>query len=298
MKKEIEKFEKYIDPNDDFSNKELKWAEWYLKHKLSFRKATLFFLISFCVLTVGFSLSYLGYYFSYGYFQDQKMYALQTTEFQNYEAIKDLYTAKDLQVNTIEMYNSVSNKYDFVARVINPNPRWIASVSYKFTFDGGETATEKTVLWPNSTRPIISFGNDPETYPSSLKLVIEDVAWQKIKESELRDVESFIIDHSSFETANFNFTPASRVADILNHLIEFDLANNTIYSFWEPKFYVELKDSSGMTNGFIYLVLDQFKTTEERHISLRSFVDNLDVSDIVVWPAFDIFSRSEYMLGR
>jgi hypothetical protein len=80
----------------------------------------------------------------------------------------------------------------------------------------------------------------------------------------------------------------------MNHIINFELFNDTAYNYWDPEFYVELFDGN-QTAGFIYVQLDKFKSGEKRIIDLRSWVDNLHVSDIVVWPVFDVFDKNEYM---
>ncbi len=294
MEKKIDMLSKYTDPTGEFSNRELKTAEWYLRHKIQLKNIFKWFLILWCIITIGYSFGYWGYYFSYGYFQDQKMYAQQTVELQNYTAIQPMYGAQDLQVGNIEAYNSVSNLYDFAAWVTNPNKRWIAMVRYKFVYVGGETATKETVLWPQSSRPVVSFGEQAGSYPSYPQFTIENIEWRRINPHSSIDIPNFIAERSKFAVENFTFTAASRSAGILNHLIRFDLFNDTAYNYWDPEFYVELKDGS-QTAGFIYVTLDKFKAGDERHIDLRSWVDNLNVSDIVLWPAFNIFDKSEFM---
>jgi len=205
-----------------------------------------------------------------------------------------LYSAKPLQIGNIEVYNSVSNLYDFVARTTNPNDRWLAKLTYKFTYAGGETETRTEVLWPGTSRPVAVFGVPAGAYPGYPNFVIEKIEWEHFNPHEMQDVKGFIAVHSMFTTENFVFTSASRSAGILNHIIQFDLYNDSAYGFWDPEFYVELKDG-GQTVGMIYLAQDKFKAGEKKKIDLRSWVDSLSVSDIVIWPTFNIFDQDEYM---
>lgn len=290
----MEKLSRYSDPTGEFSNRSLKLAEWYLKHKLLLQKIGKWFLVLWCIVTIGYSFGYWAYYLSYGYFKDQNMMQRQTLEFPNYDAVKPLYSAQSLQVGNIEVYNSVSDLYDFVARVSNPNERWIARLTYKFTYVGGETESHTTVLWPKAERPVIIFGISAGSYPSYPRLTIEKVDWKHINRNTQMDIPTFIAEHVKFTAENFTFTPASRLSGTLNHIIKFDLFNDTAYNFWDPEFYVELLDGN-QTTGFIYLSLDKFKTGDKRSIDLRSWVDSLSVSDIVIWPIFNIFDKSEYM---
>ncbi|MBT3949426.1 hypothetical protein HOF40_05065 [Candidatus Parcubacteria bacterium] len=77
-------------------------------------------------------------------------------------------------------------------------------------------------------------------------------------------------------------------------MIEFDILNNTAYNYWEPTFYIELIKGS-RTAGIIYFVSSEFKSQEERHVDLRSYIKNLEVSNIKVWPVVNVFDNSQYM---
>ena len=167
------KLSRYTDPTGEFSNRSLKLAEWYLKHKLLLQKIGKYILVAWCVVTVGYGFGYLGYYFSYGYFQDQKMASQSVALFQNYAKLQPMYGAKDLVVKDVDVYNSVSDLYDFVARVENPNERWVAKVTYKFAFSGGETSLATTVIPPQSARPIAFFGAAAGSYPVGARMVLK-----------------------------------------------------------------------------------------------------------------------------
>lgn len=288
------KFSRYTDPTGEFSNRALKLAEWYLKHKLLLQKIGKYILVGWCVVTVGYSFGYWLYYFSYGYFQDQKMATQSVAQFQNYKNLQTMYGAKDLVVKDVDVYNSVSDLYDFAAQVENPNERWVARVTYRFAFSGGETSLTTTVLPPQGARPVALFGAAAGSYPVGARLVIEKIDWRRLNPHVDVDIKNYIAERSKFSVERFAFTPASRSAGILNNMIEFDLFNDTAYSFWDAEFYVELKDR-GETVGLIHLNADKFKAGEKRRIDLRSFVDNLRVSDIIVWPVFNVFDVGEYM---
>ncbi|MBI5221984.1 MAG: hypothetical protein HY980_00590 [Candidatus Magasanikbacteria bacterium] len=292
--KQPDKFSRYVDPTGEFSNRELQLGFWYLKHKLLLRKIATRALIVWCVVTVGYSSAYWLYYFSYGYFQDEKMMADLVRETTDYASIHSLYQARDLQIGRIEVYNSVSELFDFVAQTKNPNSKHLARVTYKFVYNGGETSSAQTVLLPNSERPIVYFGHGSDIYPSAPRLVIEKVDWRRVDPHQTPDAGAFMADRLNFTVENFTFTEASQITGTLNHQIEFDLFNDTAYGFWEPKFYVELIDGV-QTVGVIYHVLDKFKAGEARHIDLRSLVDTLDVTDVKVWPAFNVFDSSAYL---
>lgn len=294
-KKEQSKLERYEDVTGEFTSSELKWGEWYIRHKILLRKIFIGFLTTWCVVTVGYGLGYFTYYYSYGYFQDQEMYTQQLIELSNLKNTRELAQAKDLQIGNIEVFNSISDKlYDFSARVYNPNERWAAVVTYKFIFSGGESDLAQTVLLPGSQRPIVYFGFESNRYPANAKLMLVSVDWKKINPHAIEDVAGFIAERTDFPIENFQFTRASKSQGIPNHIIEFDIYNNSVYNYWDPGFYVELIKGN-KTVGIIYFVASEFRSREIRHIDLRSYISNLEVSNVKVWSALNVFDNAEYM---
>ncbi len=294
-KKQQPQLERYEDVTGEFTSGELKWGEWYVRHKILLRKISIGLLSAWCVVTLGYGLGYFIYYFSYGYFQDQQMASQQLLELSNLKNTRALFQAKELQVGRVEMYNSVSEEtYDFVARVSNPNDRWIAIVNYKFSFSGGETDTLKTIILPQSQRPLAYFGFESTGYPTGVKLLIENVKWKNINIHSIPDVAGFIADRANFPVENFQFIRASASQGIPSNMIEFDMLNDTAYNFWEPSFYIELINQN-RTVGLIYFVASEFRSQEIRSVDLRSYVNNLEVSDIKVWPVLNVFDSGQYM---
>ena len=293
-KKTKDPLSRYVDVTEGFSSRKLKFAEWYVSHKILLHKIGMGVLIGWCVLSVGFSFSYWFYYFSYGYFQDQRIEVEVTNSFVNYENLQPLYEAKQIQISNISVYNSVSELYDFVGQATNPNTTWAAIVTYKFKYFGGETPSVETILLPLEKRPIAYLGLEMDKYPSNPTLVIEEIDWKRIDPHLIENPRAFADERLMFSFENFHFTRASRSTGVLNHLIEFDIFNDSAYSYWEPSFYVEMI-SGGQTVGITYIVLDKFRTGDEEHVDFQSLVDSLDVHDIKIWPLINVFDNRVYM---
>ena len=243
---------------------------------------------------VGYGLIAWGYYLIAGYDQDQRMFYQQVKEFSNYRQVQPIYQAADLQIQPAAVFSSANDRYDFVALAGNPNERWIAYLSYKFTYDGGETPVAEMVALPLRESPLGYLGQELSGYPLNVSLVVEDLKWRRVSPHLIDDAEGYLNERLNFYIDNFKFTPESRSAGVPANIIEFDLTNNTPYSFWEPKFYVEFLNG-GMSVGFISLSLEKLLTAETRHIDLRSLSDNLSISDIKIYPVFDVFAEKEYI---
>lgn len=295
QKKVKDKLSQYADPTGEFSNRQFKLAEWYVVNKLRLKKIGIGALIVWCALTIGYSFGYWGYYFSTGYFKDKDMMARQTIEIENYDNLKHFYAPRNLNIQNTEVYQSISpENYDFVADAANPNERWLATVEYKFVFNGGETPLARAVILPGVKEPLAFFGFKSAGYPSGAKLEIKEINWRHLDRHLYPDARSFMAERSMWGIDNFKFTPISRLAGTLSNRIEFDITNYSAYNFWRANFFVELIGYSGRV-GLVYLPVEKFISQETRHIDIRSFLDNQEVSDIVAHPVTNVFEQSEFM---
>lgn len=289
-----DRLSRYEDPTGEFPNRELKMAEWYLRHKLLMQKIGTGLLVAWCVITIGYSLIAWGNYLIFGYVEDRDMAIRQAMEIEDYENIQALYGAADLKVSQVDVFRPAENKYDFVVEVTNPNERWLAHLSYKCVYSGGETELFQTTLLPGAKRPVIVFGHESDTYPTNVKFVIEAVDWESIDPHVVFDVEQYMAERLIFTIGNFSFTKASTAADIPSHIVEFDLYNDSAYSYWEPEFYIELLRNNSLV-GVMYLLAEQFGSAEMRHIDLRSVAEQLDVDDVRITPIINVFDEDVFI---
>lgn len=294
QKKIKDKLSQYTDPTGEFSNRELKLAEWYVKNKLKLKKNGIGLLVVWCVLTIGYSFGYWGYYFSTGYFRDQEMMTRQTLEFENYGNLKRFYAPRDFNIGSHEVYQSVSpQNYDFVADIANPNERWLAMVEYKFVFNGGETSLAQTIVLPGSQRPLAFLGFKSTDYPSNVKLAIKEIHWRHLNRHLYPNVKNFMAERNMWGMNNFKFTSMSRLTGASSHRIEFDLINYSAYNFWQVNFFVELLNDERRV-GIIYLPEERFRAGETRHVDLRSLAPDLYVNDARLHPLVNFFDPGEY----
>lgn len=289
-----DKIDSYIDSGNEYSNQELKMSEWYLRHKIALGHLFIFLLIFWCVISVTGSLMYWGYYLLIGANQDEQMSVRQSVEFSNYEQMHSLYGAEELIFQGQEIYESATNRYDFVARAINPNKRWVAILTYKFSFAEKDTETQTTIILPNTKRPLIIFGQEATSYPSGVKLVVLNVRWRQINAHDVFDTDSFIKERTNFRFDNFKFIPENRAYGYLNNSVAFDWFNDSPYSYHKVDLYIELFNS-GETVGFIYLPVQKFRTREQRHLEGRIMGGDLYVNDIQVYPVVNVFDSGEYI---
>ncbi len=286
--------ETYEDPIGEFGVKELKIATWYVKNRRLLQKIATGALVAWCAATVSFSVYAWGKYLIFDYFEDREMLARQVIEFPNYTAIQPLYSARNLQFGTTEVFASAAQSYDFVTDVRNPNNRWVAQLNYRYTYTGGQTDALKTVILPNSERPVAFLGHELLNYPTYAKLEVIGVEWRNINPRAVEDVIAHKRERLNFRWENFDFTRAGGQSGLSAHRIQFDLYNDSAYSYWEPDFYVELLDN-GRRTGLVYLTVTAFRSGDTRELDLRSLIENLEADSVNLIPLINIYDSYEYM---
>lgn len=293
--KQPDQFSRYTDPTGEFTNRTFEAGEWFVRNKLKLKKIFLTILTIWSIGSILFGLGYWGYYFTTGYFNDQKMMNQQVLEIEDYESMHAEYGPKDLLYKKLFIYETVRNgAYDFVVEVNNPNDKWLATVQYKFTYAGGETPTTTAIILPGVTIPMTYLGQEKVSYPSQAKLVIDNIDWQKIDPHKIFDTATFIASRQAVSYGNFEYKQASEAQNVPNNTIKFDIRNDSSYSYWEADYYVEFYDMTSPV-GMTFLRLDKFRTGETRSIDIRSYMNDLYVENIKIHPITNVFDEEIYI---
>ncbi|HOX60495.1 MAG TPA: hypothetical protein PLV72_00620 [Candidatus Magasanikbacteria bacterium] len=291
----VAQFEKYEDPSGELPTWQFKLARWYIAHKLKMRRMVVWVLGVFCVVTIGYGIFGWGYYAVVGYYRDKAMLALQVEEASNFANVAQLTGARPLEIGVPTVYSSVTDKVDFITLVRNPNSRWVADVEFKYVFADGETPAVHAFVLPGVEMPLSYFGHTVVgAYPSIVDLKIINVSWKKVNAHLVPDVTAFGGVHANFLVEDFAFTQAGTVSESPTNRIQFILHNNSPYSYWEGRFYVELL-SGGTPVGVFYVSVNNFRANERRVIDVRSLSNGLYGDDVRVVPLMNIFDPSEYM---
>ncbi len=282
----------YTDVTSDFSNRELRWSEWYLRHKILLGQIGIGMLIIFCIITISYSSIMWGLYLFSGFEQDEQLRRDQVAEFVDNTSFYNSFAAQPLIIKSPKLFQDIGDKVTFSSNVSNPNNRHVATVSYRFTYSGGQTELQEAIILPASERPLAVFGHQTTDRPATIQLQIENIKWQKINPHEIPNPVEYINDHFSWQIENFNFIRGSVLDNIPSHQISFDISNNSVYSYWVSQFYIELLDIDE-TVGVIKVELEQFRSGETKTVDVRSLADLQNVTDLNIYPIVDPFDQSE-----
>lgn len=292
-KKAEDKLSQYEDPIGGFSSRDLRLATWYVKHKEQLRAVGIACLVIFDIALITFGFWGWAEYAIIGYRQDRQMLANQIFEVENYAAQQARYGARELQFGTTAVYQSGTDRYDFVVDVENSNTRWVADITYQFSYNGGVTDEQTMTLMPGARQPLVVFGVESVGTPSALRFQPLSISWRSIDPHIVPDPAAYLTKRNVFVPGDVSFFFAND-ADTGGHRIMFSVLNNSVFSYWEPQFIVELRDGD-IRQGLLLVTLDEFRAGEIRTVDLQSFATNLFVSDIVLHPLIHFFDANEYM---
>lgn len=285
----------YRDPTGEFSSGDLVMGTWYVKNKLQILKFTQIFLIVLSVIFGGYSLFVWGYYLFFGYRQDANMHAYQVFDTQNYDQVHLVTGARALEAREVTTYTSGSGLQDFVVNVTNPNDRYVAIVRYKFTYQGGETPVEETIILPQTQRPVVALGHELSGGARGPAFVIVETNWRLIDPHVIPDPISYRDIRQAIHFDNLIFTRGSNAdTAIAPNRIVFDVFNDTAYGFWESQFLVELYNG-GNRVGIVPLRIDELRAGASEQVDLRTFIETSNVSDIRLIPITDVFDPQVFM---
>lgn len=286
-------FTAYKDPTNEFTSDELKWGFWYVRHKAILYKIT---VIGLSVITSGivaFNLWEWGVYI--WQIPDHQRLERSLAASVNYTGIHAHFGAQPIQVVSTQLLASRENKYDVAAELINPNERFLVTFDYYFLINGTKTPVQKSFLLPRESRLAAALGITDGVGGTPV-IVLENVAYKRISNREVPSIAGWQSERLNFTVADFVFLKSLAQEGNNADGIQFKLTNATPYSYVNVNFYVALLQN-GQIAGILPLHLDRIDSLETKDVDLRSFVPNLNVSEIRLFPIINIYDNSVYAPG-
>ncbi len=262
---------------DNITEKQLKFGQWLLTHKEKLIKIPIYILLVFCVITVGYSLyGWTIHFLEVGKLSQSfnQMVSLQI-DFDSYHSRNRPEPIKFIEPTVID---TGGNKYDIVARVENPNSKWLVK-ELVYQFQSGEYLTPTTTVYilPKEGRYLMSLGNQSERRLSNLQLKIISYNWQRMK-SELE------LPQINFPTTDVKFYVND---DKSRSWVSFFTTNETIDNFWEVDWQAFLYSGRKLV-GINQVRLEQFLSGQTREVTMSWFERLPRVTEVEVMPIVDL----------
>ncbi|MBI5071590.1 hypothetical protein HZB93_01720 [Candidatus Falkowbacteria bacterium] len=282
------------DQPTDFSEGQLKFASWYVSHKILLKKILIGFLIFLNAILLGYGLYGLVNY----YFIEGPKFAAEMRELSSpidYSAINQAAAPKNFEIGTTTIFSSGKERYDFVAKIFNPNSGWRAEFTYDFLVDGTARLEKNGFTLPGEEKFIFDLGVSAKSKPRQAVLEIKNLQWKRINVHEIPDYAAWQDERLNFIVENVKFTPAAVQENALSiSRASFTARNASAFSFWDVGFAVLLYRGSSLA-GVNYITLEEFRSGQNRPVEVSWFETLPSISQVKVMPEVNIFDPKVFM---
>ncbi|MFA6410388.1 MAG: hypothetical protein WCW26_02315 [Candidatus Buchananbacteria bacterium] len=274
------------------SSFKLKASYWYVTHKLQLKKLLVIFLILLSVIFYGYAIYKAIMILAVQDKQYRQDLNYLTTQQIDYSYFHQVNKPKNIEILSFDTAGGREDRYDFIAKVFNPNTNFFGDQVYLQLVSEGRVVAEKTgFIFPGQEKYFAFFGQTVSD-PANIAINIAKVDWKRV-----HDFEIFAEPRMKFEVTDVEYKPAEDLkirGELSVSALNFKITNNSAYSFWHVGVFIALQ-SGDQTVGGSYTVLDQFRSGETRNIQMSWYDPLPSVSDYVIIPEVDILDSAAYM---
>ncbi len=288
------------DPSSDltqFTEKQLKIAYWYVSHKLLLKKILIAFLLFLCIIFWGYGIYGLINYFLIDQVRFNQTLKEVSSELVNYPAFRLKNQPKNFAILSSNVLPSGKDRYDFLAKILNPNLNWWAEFEYKFIFDGEETSLRKGFILPNEEKFLFELAVESKSKPRQATFEIQNIKWSRLDGHKIPDYAAWSKERLNFEITEVKFSPSVVKDGSPISKVTFTATNKTAYNFWNVGFYILLYRGTSVS-GVNHITLEQFLSGEKRTVEVSWFEIVPTVTRVQVLPEVNIFDSAIYMPVR
>ena len=265
----------------------LKIAYWYVTHKILLKRASLFLVSLALLLLLGYNSYGLFTHFSTINEFDEMLNSITKNPI-NFETYQIKMKPAPLSVKSVDFIKTSQDKFDFIAEVKNPDQRWlVGKITYQFVSSNFSSPVYEDFILPNQSKFLLALNQQPKITPVNLSLNIIDLELQRVK--GVPDVSS-----DEIVVTDIEFLPATGSSLNLAR-VKFQVANNSLYNFWEVPFKIILYSRSALASVNI-ASLTQFKSEETRSVELVWFDEiKRNITKVIVVPDVNLFNPENSM---
>lgn len=282
-------------PNiQNFSEKQLKFAAWYVARKMLLKKILIGFLI---VLSAVFWIYGIYGLINY-YFIEEPSFNLMTrnlSRFVDYQNVREKFQPQNLEIGAVSILSAGKEKYDLAVKISNPNANQRLNFDYNFVVDGKQTISKKGFILPGEEKFLLGLGAESKTKPRQTDLEFSNMKWQRIDAHQISDYKAWQDERLNFIFENVKFSPAVVAGNkIAISRASFKARNATVYGFWDVGFAILLYRGSSLV-GANYITLEEFLSGQTRQVEVSWFEPLPSVTRVEVAPEVDIFDARVFM---
>jgi len=271
----------------EVSKVQLSLGYWLLNHRRQLRKIGLVIFIIIDAVIVLLFLYNLTIYLA-NIPGHNRMIESMGSSINDYRLYHQKTAPLDLQIIETEVLRSPLEKYDFIAKIKNPNDRWIITgFRYRFLAGGAATEWSESYLANNEEKYLLYFGleSSQDLLDSRVQVEIEDLAYRRVIDPDKVPDVNFLITNADYNLLTLDEERISQVTA--------DIRNDSVYSFWQVGIQIVLRNS-GQPVGVNYTTIDSFDTLQTKEIDLKWRGRLSGVNQVEIIPEINIIDNDNY----
>ena len=250
----------------------LRVAYFFTENKVAIKRASVFMLFFADVVIVFLFGSFLVNYET-GKINEYNTLNALSLNLVNPHALKQ-HKQKDLILDNVRVVTGENSKNNYMIEVENLNSDWaLTSIDYTFLVNGKQLEKRTGFVLPNSSKKLMYF-NSSEIGNAEFQIL--DSNWERIKDYSLLSYKDKV------QVVSSKFTSSS--SGKLSGSLEFEIFNDSPYSFWEVGLPIILYNNRFEPIAIDYIIINKLLSQERRdieiswHEPIRDYVSKIDIT--------------------
>ena len=275
-------------------SRQYRFSLWWVEHRAGLKRIGIGIFIVVDVLLLAFV--FWNLIDAYILKIDQEQQAVSSLTVANQTDLHGYTTssaAQPLGIGDATVFSTATNKYDVYSELNNPNADWWAEFHYTFT-DGATSTPDRTgFILPSEQKPVIEFAFASTASLSNPQLVLSTIAWHRVDHHQIPDYQKWSADRLGLDIQNPTYATDTSVATHTLYRSTFTVKNTTAFSFYQPVFYLLLKQGSRVV-GVNRTTLATLTSGASQDVVVNWFGDVPTNGQIDVHPEINIFDPSAF----
>lgn len=285
---------KFQSPYDPLSDKELERGYWFVTHKVFLSRLAYTIFILFDLSLILFSAYKLINYYTSEKVEYENFLA-ENSEKLNYTYINETLKPRDLRIGAVKILDSgrhAEKSYNLMAEIYNPNDKFRIDFDYQFIYNGSPLAEYHAFLLPGQKNIIADFSPELKDKAANAEVILKNVNFNRISPKEYPHPMDFIAERMNLKIKNVELIPLNIKQDVSK--IKFDLANETVYNYWEINLSILLYQGENII-GADKITLTKIESGETRSVEINRYEYLTPSIKVSVIPEVDVFNPEAFM---
>lgn len=274
-----------------FSEKELRWSFWFVKHREQLRTIGLaiFAGIDLVLIVIG-MWGIVDWLALSGVKEDLNVRALASS---SYAQAPQGGGVQEITIDSPLVFSGTNGHYDFVATITNPNPLYWVELQYRFVVGDQETPLRAGFVLPGEEKKIAELGVAHDGGLGDVQMKIMKRAFHLVDRHVVPDYAAWSRTRLDMPATGAKFTPPTLGATVPTSETSLSMTNQTAYSYYDVPINVFVYRGDALV-GANRVTFDRLKAGETKSVDLFWYQNLQSVTRIDAVPDLNIFDPGIY----